>query len=146
MVQKTQNPKPQKRDWSAEGGLPYEKIPAFKAAFDLYKECQLRFKNVPLDAKPIARDTKSIIMRVMVLIAHAKLNIRVRESLQQAVFHAIETQVTLRVMVDTHAITYKDFANISKFSDNLVRQMVGWSTSEERKAACSPDLFSSQQQ
>ena len=141
----TTKPKKQKRDWSAEGSLPYEKIPAFKAAFDLYKECQVRFRNVPNDAKPTAREVKSKVMRVMVLIAHARLNIRVRESLQEAVFLAIEAQITLRVLVETNAITHQDFSNISKYSDNLVRQMVGWSTSEEKKATESPDLFSTQQ-
>lgn len=141
----TTKPKKQKRDWSAEGSLPYEKIPAFKAAFDFYKECQFRFRNVPNDAKPTAREVKTKVMRVMVLIAHARLNIRVRESLQEAVFLAIEAQITLRVLVETSAITHKDFSNISKHSDNLVRQMVGWSTSEEKKATESPDLFSTQQ-
>ncbi len=141
----TTKPKKQKRDWSAEGSLPYEKIPAFKAAFDFYKECQFRFRNVPNDAKPTAREVKSKVMRVMVLIAHARLNIRVRESLQEAVFLAIEAQITLRVLVETNAITHQDFSNISKYSDNLVRQMVGWSTSEEKKATESPDLFSTQQ-
>ena len=136
----TTKPKKQKRDWSAEGSLPYEKIPAFKAAFDFYKECQFRFRNVPNDAKPTAREVKTKVMRVMVLIAHARLNIRVRESLQE-----IEAQITLRVLVETSAITHKDFSNISKYSDNLVRQMVGWSTSEEKKATESPDLFSTQQ-
>lgn len=141
----TTKPKKQKRDWSAEGSLPYEKIPAFKAAFDFYKECQFRFRNVPNDAKPTAREVKSKVMRVMVLIAHARLNIRVRESLQEAVFLAIEAQITLRVLVETNAITHQDFSNISKYSDNLVRQMVGWSTSEEKKLVESPDLFSTQQ-
>lgn len=141
----TTKPNKQKRDWSAEGSLPYEKIPAFKAAFDFYKECQFRFRNVPNDAKPTAREVKSKVMRVMVLIAHARLNIRVRESLQEAVFLAIETQITLRVLVETNAITHQDFSNISKYSDNLVRQMVGWSTSEEKKATESTDLFSTQQ-
>ena len=141
----TTKPKKQKRDWSAEGSLPYEKIPAFKAAFDFYKECQFRFRNVPNDAKPTAREVKSKVMRVMVLIAHARLNIRVRESLQEAVFLAIEARITLRVLVETSSITHKDFSNISKYSDNLVRQMVGWSTSEEKKATESPDLFSTQQ-
>lgn len=141
----TTKPKKQKRAWSAEGSLPYEKIPAFKAAFDFYKECQFRFRNVPNDAKPTAREVKSKVMRVMVLIAHARLNIRVRESLQEAVFLAIEAQITLRVLVETNAITHQDFSNISKYSDNLVRQMVGWSTSEEKKLAESPDLFSTQQ-
>ena len=141
----TTKPGKQKRDWSAEGSLPYEKIPAFKAAFDFYKECQFRFRNVPNDAKPTAREVKTKVMRVMVLIAHARLNIRVRESLQEAVFLAIEAQITLRVLVETNAITHQDFSNISKYSDNLVRQMVGWSTSEEKKLAESPDLFSTQQ-
>ena len=141
----TTKPNKQKRDWSAEGSLPYEKIPAFKAAFDFYKECQFRFRNVPNDAKPTAREVKSKVMRVMVLIAHARLNIRVRESLQEAVFLAIEAQITLRVLVETNAITHQDFSNISKYSDNLVRQMVGWSTSEEKKATESTDLFSTQQ-
>lgn len=141
----TTKPNKQKRDWSAEGSLPYEKIPAFKAAFDFYKECQFRFRNVPNDAKPTAREVKSKVMRVMVLIAHARLNIRVRESLQEAVFLAIETQITLRVLVETNAITHQNFSNISKYSDNLVRQMVGWSTSEEKKATESQNLFSTQQ-
>lgn len=141
----TTKPKKQKRDWNAEGSLPYEKIPAFKAAFDFYKECQFRFRNVPNDAKPTAREVKSKVMRVMVLIAHARLNIRVRESLQEAVFLAIEAQITLRVLVETNSLTHQDFSNISKYSDNLVRQMVGWSTSEEKKAEQTPDLFTSQQ-
>ena len=145
MAEATPKPKKQKRDWNAEGSLPYEKIPAFKAAFDFYKECQFRFRNVPNDAKPTAREVKTKVMRVMVLIAHARLNIRVRESLQEAVFLAIEAQITLRVLVETNALTKKDFANISQYSDNLVRQMVGWSTSEERKATESPDLFSTAQ-
>lgn len=56
---------------------------------------------------------------------------------------AIEAQITIRVLVETNSLTKKDFANVSKYSDNLVRQMVGWSTSEENKAVKSPDLFTS---
>ena len=81
----TTKPKKQKRDWNAEGALPYENIPAFKAAYDFYKECQFRFRNVPVDAKPVARDIKAKVMRVMVCIAHARLNVRVLESLREAV-------------------------------------------------------------
>ena len=133
--------KRQKRDWNAEGNLPYEKIPAFKAAYDFYKESQFRFRNVPNDAKSIARDIKSKVMRIMVCIAHARLNIKVLESLQEAVDLSIEAQISLRVLVETNSLTKKDFAIVSKYSDNLVRQMVGWSTSEENKATTSSDLF-----
>ena len=84
-------------------------------------------------------------MRVMVCVAHARLNLRVLESLREAVDLAIEAQITIRVLVETNSLTKKDFANVSKYSDNLVRQMVGWSTSEENKAVKSPDLFTSQQ-
>ena len=143
MAETTPKPIKQKRDWNAEGNLPYEKIPAFKAAYDFYKECQFRFRNVPADAKPVAKDIKAKVMRVMVCIAHARLNIRVLESLREAVDLAIEAQITLRVLVETNSLTKKDFANVSKYSDNLVRQMVGWSTSEEKKATESPNLFSS---
>lgn len=145
MAETTPKPIKQKRDWNAEGNLPYEKIPAFKAAYDFYKECQFRFRNVPADAKPVAKDIKAKVMRVMVCIAHARLNIRVLESLREAVDLAIEAQIALRVLVETNSLTKKDFANVSKYSDNLVRQMVGWSTSEEKKATESPNLFSSQQ-
>ena len=141
----TTKPKKQKRDWNAEGALPDENIPAFKAAYDLYKECQFRFRNVPVDAKPVTRDIKAKVMRVMVCIAHARLNVRVLESLREAVDLSIETQISLRVLVETNSLTKKDFAHVSQYSDNLVRQMVGWSTSEEKKKTTSPDLFSFQQ-
>lgn len=131
-----------KRDWSAEGNLPYEKAPAFKAAYDCYKECQFRFRNVPVDAKPMARDVKAKVMRAMVCIAHARLNIHALESLREAVDVAIEVQITLRVLVETNSLTKKDFAHISKYSDSLVRQMVGWSTTEGNKVQSTPSLFS----
>ena len=121
MAEATPKPKKQKRDWNAEGSLPYEKIPAFKAAFDFYKECQFRFRNVPVDAKPTAREVKTKVMRVMVLIAHARLNIRVRESLQEAVFLAIEAQITLRVLVETNALTKR----ISPTSHNTLTTSSG---------------------
>ena len=123
----------QKRDWSAEGDLPYDRIPAFKAAYDCYKECQFRFRNVPIDSKPIAREVKAKLMRIMVCIAHARLNVHVLESLREAMDLALEVQITIRVLVETNAITKKDFANIAKYSDNLVRQMVGWAASEDQK-------------
>ena len=72
-------------------------------------------------------------MRVMVCIAHARLNINVLPSLQEATDTAIEIQITIRVMVETNAITIKDFSHISQYSENLVRQMVGWSNKEENK-------------
>ena len=144
MAETTPKGKKQKRDWNAEGNLPYEKIPAFKAAYDFYKECQFRFRNVPSDAKPVAKDIKAKVMKVMVCIAHARLNIRVLESLREAVDLAIEAQITLRVLVETNSLTKKDFANVAKYSDSLVRQMAGWSTNEEEKTAKSPDLFMSQ--
>ena len=122
-----------KRDWSAEGNLPYDQIPAFKAAYDCYKECQFRFRNVPSDSKQMAREVKAKLMRIMVCIAHARLNIKVLESLQEATDLALETQITIRVLTETRAITIKDFAHITQYSDNLVRQMVGWSTTEEKK-------------
>ena len=133
-VEKTQgNQSKQKKDWNAEGGLPYARIPAFKVAYDCYKECQFRFRNVPVDSKQIARGVKESLMRIMVCVARARLNIRVLESLREAVDLAIEVQITLRVLVEINAITNKDFANISKYSENLTRQMVGWANSEEQK-------------
>ena len=123
----------QKRDWSDTGGLPYENIPAFKVAYDCYKECQFRLRNVPNDSKAIARSIKERLMLIMVCVARARLNFRVLESLREAVDLAIEIQITLRVLVDTNAITKKDFANIAKYSENLTRQMVGWASSEEQK-------------
>lgn len=133
---KPKSPKP-KRDWSASGELPYEKIPAFKAAYDCYKECLQRFRNVPGDSKVVAREIRQRLMRVMVCIAHARLNIKVIESLQEATDLAIEVQVTIRVLVETHAISIKDFAIISQYSQSLVRQMVGWSSKEEQKEKAS---------
>ena len=130
---KPTKPIKQKRDWSAEGDLPYDRIPAFKAAYDCYKECQFRFRNVPIDSKPIAREVKAKLMRIMVCIAHARLNVHVLESLREAMDLALEVQITIRVLVETNAITKKDFANIAKYSDNLVRQMVGWAASEDKK-------------
>ena len=130
---KSKNIKKQKRNWNDLGGLPYDKIPAFKTALDFYKECQYRFRNVPSDAKPTAREVKAKILRTMTLIAHARLNIRVQQSLQEALFLSMEAQIVLRVLVETKSISIKDFANISKLSDNLVRQMVGWRTSEFNK-------------
>lgn len=130
---KPTKPIKQKRDWSAEGDLPYDRIPAFKAAYDCYKECQFRFRNVPIDSKPIAREVKAKLMRTMVCIAHARLNVHVLESLREAMDLALEVQITIRVLVETNAITKKDFANIAKYSDNLVRQMVGWAASENKK-------------
>lgn len=126
-------PVKQKRDWSEEGDLPYERIPAFKAAYDTYKECQYRFRNVPVDGKPIAREVKEKLMRVMVCIVHARLNYHVLESLQEAMDLSLEVQITIRVMVETNAITKKDFANIVKYSSNLTRQMIGWNNSAEAK-------------
>ena len=121
-----------KRDWNQEGSLPYEKIPAFKAAYDCYKECQFRFRNVPSFAKSVARDVKKKLLRVMVCIVHARLNIKVLESLREATDLAIEIQITMRVLVETRVVTIKDFAQISQYSENLVRQMVGWSTSKDK--------------
>ena len=132
-IKATIKPVKQKRDWSAEGDLPYDRIPAFKAAYDCYKECQFRFRNVPIDSKPIAREVKAKLMRIMVCIAHARLNVHVLESLREAMDLALEVQITIRVLVETNAITKKDFANISKYSENLVRQMVGWAASEDKK-------------
>lgn len=137
-------PKKQKRNWDAEGCLPYDKIPAYKAAYDFYKECQFRFRNVPVSARPIAREVKTKIMRILVCIVHARLNINVLDSLREAVDLSIETQIMLRVLVETNSLTKKDFAQVSRYSDSLVRQMVGWSTSEEKKTTTSPDLFSMQ--
>lgn len=122
-----------KRDWSDDGSLPYDRIPAFKAAYDCYKECQFRFRDVACDSKPTAREVKSKLMRIMVCIAHARLNIRVLESLREAADLAIEIQITIRVLVEIRAISEKAYANISKYTQNLVRQMIGWSASEELK-------------
>lgn len=134
MAEKTsEKPVRQKRDWNNEGGLPYIRIPAFKAAYDCYKECQFRFRNVPVDGKPIAREVKAKLMRIMVCVAHARLNLHVLDSLQEAVDLSIEVQITIRVLVETNAINKKDYANIAKFSENLVRQLVGWAGSEQQK-------------
>ena len=133
--------KKKKRDWSAANGLPYDKIPAFKVAYDCYKECQFRFRNVPVDAKPIAKEIKSKLIRIMVCVAHARLNIKVIESLREATDLAIEIQISIRVLVETNAITKKDFAIISQYSENLARQLVAWSNSEETKTQQVPDLF-----
>ena len=56
---KASKTKGKKRNWNLEGGLPYENIPAFKAAYDCYKECQFRFRNVPVDAKSLSREVKA---------------------------------------------------------------------------------------
>lgn len=118
---------------SVEGELPYDRIPAYKAAFDCYKECQLRFRNVPVDSRSEAREVKAKLLRAMICIAHARLNIRVLESLQEAVDLALEVQIIIRVLVDVDAITKKDFGLITKFSESLLRQMVGWAAAENKK-------------
>lgn len=128
-------------DWYMEGNLPYDRIPSFKAAYDCYKKCQFHFRDVPVDSRPTAREVKEKLMRIMVCIAHARLGIRVLESLREATDLAIEIQITLRVLSDTHAISLGAFAGISEFSDSLVRQLVGWSVSEENKSKQSPGLF-----
>jgi len=139
---KTSKTKGKKRNWPHTpngdsrqahglGGVPYENIPAFKAAYDCYKECQFRFRNVPVDAKSLSREVKAKLMRVMVCITHARMNVKVLESLREATDLSMEVQITLRVLVEIHAITIKDFAQISQYSDSLVRQMVGWSNSKE---------------
>lgn len=133
MSENSTKPVREKRDWSAQGGLPYSRIPAFKAAYDCYKECLHRFSGVPSESKSTAREIKEKLLRIMVCIAHARLNIRVLESLREAVDLAIEIQVTVRVLAETHSISVRDYANISKYSENLVRQMVGWAESEEKK-------------
>ena len=97
------------------------------------KECQFRFRKITADSRSIAREVKEKLMRVMVCIAHARLNINVLESLQEATDLSIEIQITVRVLVETHAISVKDFSHISQYSENLVRQMVGWSNSETKK-------------
>lgn len=119
--------------WDAQNGLPYARIPAFKAAFDCYKECRFRFRNVPVDAKPEARSVKEKLLQCMVNIAHARLNIDTVESLHRATDLALQVQIILRVMVEINAITKKDFANIAQYSENLTRQMVGWTGSVENK-------------
>jgi len=133
MTVRTAKRKTGKIDWNKEGDLPYTQVPAFKSAYDCYKECQKRLRNVPADTKGVARDIKAKLMRIIVCIAHARLGIRTLESLREAVDLAIETQVTIRVLKDTHAISVKDMAFISEYSDSLARQMIGWSQSEERK-------------
>ena len=136
---KPRKPVKQKREWDSEGGLPYNRIPAFKAAYDSYKECQFRFRNVPTDSKPIARAVKEKLMRVMVCVAKARLNMHTLESLQEAMDLSIEIQIAIRVLVETNAITKKDFANTAKYTENLVRQMVGWTGNEEKKRRQSED-------
>lgn len=128
---KTSKTKGKKRNWNLEGGLPYENIPAFKVTYDCYKECLFRFRNVPVDAKPLSREVKAKLMRIMICITHARMNVKVLESLREATDLSMEVQITLRVLVEIHAITIKDFAQISQYSDSLVRQMVGWSNSKE---------------
>lgn len=118
---------------TAEGELPYDRIPAYKAAYDCYKECQFRFRGVPVDSRPEAREVKAKLLRTMVCIAHARLNIKVLESLQEAVDLALEVQIIIRVLVDINAITKKDFSIITKFSESLLRQMIGWAAAENKK-------------
>jgi len=130
-----------KTDWYKEGQLPYDRIPAFKSAFDCYKKCQFHFRNVPVDSRPVSREIKANLMRIMVCIAHARLGIKVLESLREATDLAIETQITIRVLSETHSISVRDYAAISEYSDSLVRQMVGWSASEENKRKQAPGLF-----
>lgn len=127
-------PVKEKRDWTDGGSLPYTRTPAFKAAFDCYKECLHRLRNVPVDSKPVAREVREKLMRIMVCIAHARLNIRVLPSLQEAMDDALEVQIALRILVESHGISIRDFALVSQYSASLVRQLAGWSTNEEQKS------------
>ena len=131
----SQNMKPikLKEGRTAEGELPYDRIPAYKAAYDCYKECQFRFRSVPVDSRPEAREVKAKLLRTMVCIAHARLNIKVLESLQEALDLALEVRIIIRVLVDINAITKKDFSIITKFSESLLRQMIGWAAAENKK-------------
>ena len=131
----------EKVDWTAEGALPYGNTPVVKAAFDCLKECQFRFRNVPSDAKALAREVKEKLQRIMVYCMYARAEYRVVESLHEALGLTFEVIVTIRIMVETNAITKKDFANISQYSSSLVRQMRGWAQSEEKKASEEKGLF-----
>lgn len=119
-----------KKDWSQEGELPYSKIPVYKAAYDCLKECMMRFHNIPSDFKPLTRDIRLQLTRIMVCIAHARLNFLATKSLQEATDLALQVQIEIRLLDEVHAISPKSYAILAKLTDSLVRQMVGWARSQ----------------
>lgn len=118
------------QDWSSETGMPYEKIPVFKTAYDCLKECSYRFRNVPKIYKFLSKDICQKLLRLIVCIAHAKLNLESHKALQEATDLAFEIQLSIRVLENVKAITIKDYAILSHLTDSLVRQMLGWAKSE----------------
>lgn len=120
-----------KKDWSQEGELPYSKIPVYKAAYDCLKECMLRFRNTPSDFKPLTRDIRLQLSRIMVCIAHARLNFLAAKSLQEATDLALQVQIGIRLLDEVHAIPPKSYAILAQLADSLVRQMVGWARSQK---------------
>ena len=121
-----------KFDWENVGELPYEMVPVYKTALDCLKECSVRFRNVPSDFRNIAREIRQSLARFIANIAKLRLSLSKKEALEEATDIAIEIQVNIRVLNEIHAITPKDYAMICRYSDSMVRQMVGWMKSENK--------------
>ena len=120
-----------RQDWITGDRLPYEMLPAYKAAYDCCMECQKGFAGISGDSRGIAREIKAGLKRVMVCIARIYLGMEPVEAMKEALSLSLGAQISIRMLKDTHSIDLKRFAQISRHSDSLVRQLTGWSRSQK---------------
>lgn len=116
---KKKNQRPKKR-----GGV--WALPAYKATYDTYRECQFRFRKCNQDTKPLCREVTGNLKRMMVNIELYHWQVKPKEILAPTLELAIESIVIIRALKDFKEISSKDFAIICRHSSLMMRHMMKW--------------------
>lgn len=102
-------------------------LPVYKAAYDSYKECRFRFRNVAGDGKAIAREVTGNLKRIMVNIELVHWQVKPTSILPDTFVLVLETVIVIRAMKDYGDLSTKDYAIISKYTSELSKNMRVWS-------------------
>jgi hypothetical protein len=110
-------------------------LPVYKAAYDSYKECRFRFRNVAGDGKAIAREVTGNLKRIMVNIELVHWQVKPTSILPDTFALVLETIIIIRAMKDFGDLSTKDYAIISKYTSELSKNMRVWSDFYNASAA-----------
>ncbi len=110
-------------------------LPVYKAAYDSYKECRFRFRNVSGDGKAIAREVTGNLKRIMVNIELVHWQVKPTSILPDTFALVLETIIIIRAMKDFGDLSTKDYAIISKYTSELSKNMRVWSDFYNTSAA-----------
>ena len=101
-------------------------LPAYKAAYELFKECRFRFRTVSKNCKGIAHDVLEKLLDVMVDIELVYWQVEDKKRLAETYRTVLKVIIIIRSMHDAGELSTQHYSVISQYSAELSKHMGNW--------------------